>query len=548
MGIKDFWPLVGDGETRNVAEWATLHYQAHGRPLRVAIDQASWWYNVMKDDEEARIKRDYPGSHPREKRVLERVKDLLLKNVNVIFVFDGAQKDKPASTCQVIHPNVIRVLRRTLSVIGVPQHDAPGDAEAECARLQELGIVDAVWSDDSDTFMFGCSTVVRFKREAPTTKSPKGEKSSDKVLVYELAKVTELTGLDRNGIIFFALLTGNDFDRHVGLHGCGKELAIQLARQDDLTARLAAVVAEKDLSKWRAHLALAIKRIRPNFVFTNFASFGSFSILQNCRYPKVSSDLVLASSTLPQGGWSQSLRASPPSAQQMTDNYRFLLEHYYSTKPRNWPAKLLVPLSLVHELRRELCTEEELRDRFGLSLKSKRKDKTTTTVKIEDPVSVLPGLCHGFDIPEVSAFLQFESIDFDLPDCVLRRGFSNTGLTSGRTGPGCAGPTIAKITPKTSLRQPADKSANSSKWKSVALGIEPKSRKALRITQPRAPSIRLAGKGKVITSSEPDADPIPTQSSCTRYASTEKVHTNRLDHTKDTTFGTGANPIEIDSD
>lgn len=38
---------------------------------------------------------------------------------------------------------------------------APGEAEAELAYLNRIGVIDAVLSDDVDTFLFGAKTVVR---------------------------------------------------------------------------------------------------------------------------------------------------------------------------------------------------------------------------------------------------------------------------------------------------------------------------------------------------------------------------------------------------
>ena len=38
---------------------------------------------------------------------------------------------------------------------------APGEAEAELAYLNSIGIIDAVLSDDVDTFLFGAKTVIR---------------------------------------------------------------------------------------------------------------------------------------------------------------------------------------------------------------------------------------------------------------------------------------------------------------------------------------------------------------------------------------------------
>ena len=38
---------------------------------------------------------------------------------------------------------------------------APGEAEAELAYLNSIGIIDAVLSDDVDNFLFGANTVIR---------------------------------------------------------------------------------------------------------------------------------------------------------------------------------------------------------------------------------------------------------------------------------------------------------------------------------------------------------------------------------------------------
>ncbi len=38
---------------------------------------------------------------------------------------------------------------------------APGEAEAELAYLNRIGVIDAVLSDDVDTFLFGAKIVVR---------------------------------------------------------------------------------------------------------------------------------------------------------------------------------------------------------------------------------------------------------------------------------------------------------------------------------------------------------------------------------------------------
>jgi holliday junction resolvase YEN1 len=44
-------------------------------------------------------------------------------------------------------------------LIGAAQ--APGEAEAELAYLNRIGVIDAVLTDDVDTLVFGASLVIR---------------------------------------------------------------------------------------------------------------------------------------------------------------------------------------------------------------------------------------------------------------------------------------------------------------------------------------------------------------------------------------------------
>lgn len=43
----------------------------------------------------------------------------------------------------------------------IPRLEAPSEAEAECANLQEKGIVDAIWSEDADALTFGATFLIR---------------------------------------------------------------------------------------------------------------------------------------------------------------------------------------------------------------------------------------------------------------------------------------------------------------------------------------------------------------------------------------------------
>lgn len=95
-----------------------------------------------------------------------RICRLLAMNIQLLFVFDGPRRPwKRGKRGQgKIDYEARRPLKEMLQYFRIPHHEAPGEAEAECARLQQLGVVDAVFSQDSDSLMFGCDLLVRDDR------------------------------------------------------------------------------------------------------------------------------------------------------------------------------------------------------------------------------------------------------------------------------------------------------------------------------------------------------------------------------------------------
>jgi len=116
--------------------------------------------------------------------------------------------------------------KQLLKLFGFPFHIAPGEAEAECALLQREGMVDAVLSEDVDTLMFGCGLTLRNW----SSEGQKGNKSPTHVSLYD-AKVTKegKAGLDREGMVLIALMSGGDYITE-GIPGAGIKVACEAAR------------------------------------------------------------------------------------------------------------------------------------------------------------------------------------------------------------------------------------------------------------------------------------------------------------------------------
>ena len=87
-----------------------------------------------------------------------------------------------------------------LRLFGVPYIEAPAEAEAQCAALEALGLVDGIVTEDSDVFVFGGKKVYKNvfeeKHYAEAYMANDAEKEMD---------------LNRNGLVALALLLGSDY-------------------------------------------------------------------------------------------------------------------------------------------------------------------------------------------------------------------------------------------------------------------------------------------------------------------------------------------------
>ncbi|KAI0347706.1 PIN domain-like protein [Trametopsis cervina] len=260
MGIKTMWKLVEPSVDRQYA-LSTISVQ-HGflarpgcRTYRLGVD-ASVWLAEVRNTFLARHARY--GRSPELRTLLFRLMRLLAMTVAAVFVFDGPQR-----------PSIKRgthVVRRTdwleddfmkmIRAFGFDVHAAPGEAGAELAKMQQLGLIDVAVTDDSDIFVFGASAVIR-----STSLFGKVNKAD----FYQKDRLTaaQPIGFSRGVFVLIALLCGGDYGP-VGLPGCGITTAYGLAGYNLGEELCNAVISLHDteltvfLDEWRDQLRLCL--------------------------------------------------------------------------------------------------------------------------------------------------------------------------------------------------------------------------------------------------------------------------------------------------
>ncbi|KAG1739201.1 uncharacterized protein EDB91DRAFT_1054037 [Suillus paluster] len=128
------------------------------------------------------------------------------------------QKKAAMRDSEDITQQMISQIMLMLRLFGIPYITAPMEAEAQCAELVALGLVEGIITDDSDVFLFGGMRV--FKNMFNQSKTVECFLSSD--LSREL-------GLERDTLIRLAYLLGSDYVE--GLPGVGPVVAMELLKE-----------------------------------------------------------------------------------------------------------------------------------------------------------------------------------------------------------------------------------------------------------------------------------------------------------------------------
>ena len=194
------------------------------------------------------------GKNPELRTLYYRLLRLLSLSIQPLFVFDGPNKP-PFKRGVKTNPHAAAAsayfsqhTKELISLFGFQVHQAQGEAEAECALLQQKGIVDAVLSEDVDTLMFGCTMHLRNWSCAGT----KG-KTPTHVDLYRADTTKARCGLDNEAMIFVAMMSGGDY-LPGGIQRCGIKTACQAARAGFGKQLCDAFREGSNFDQWRDHL------------------------------------------------------------------------------------------------------------------------------------------------------------------------------------------------------------------------------------------------------------------------------------------------------
>jgi hypothetical protein len=353
------------GELVDIVDYAVDHHKETGRAPKLAVNTNSWWYANMTAAAAQAIRDSmslcqFPISksrdanqllpigsgvdaNPIEANILFYTLRILHLGIQLHFVFNGGRRLSNGGKLYPGHESPSELFRDTLTKTGVPWHEAPAEAEAECAKMEMEGLVDGVWSEDGNALAFGCKTLVRFQPKvfSSTENGEDVRKSYTHFKVYKLENLADQhEGMDREGFVLHAILNGQPKD---------VEELYYLEPQDVLNAAelglgkslCAASTTQENLRRWATiDFAGYLKGSRRNLEIP--PEFPRLEHVQDYVNPIVSTSEVL--SGLPQ-----------PLDPFLNEKklYNFLLDKFQWTLTR-W-VKFIIPAQIVRSL---LATEE----------------------------------------------------------------------------------------------------------------------------------------------------------------------------------------------
>lgn len=162
----------------------------------------------------------------------EKKKVAEFKRNEAIARGDMEEALKHAQATSRITSNMVEDAKRLLNYFGIPIIQAVSEAEAQGAFMVQEGTLDAMASQDYDSFLFGSSQVIRNLTITRRRRAPQQSRSieliPEKVFLTELLEELELDNRDQ--LILLGLLIGTDYNPK-GIKGIGPKTALKLVHK-----------------------------------------------------------------------------------------------------------------------------------------------------------------------------------------------------------------------------------------------------------------------------------------------------------------------------
>lgn len=187
--------------------------------------------------------------------LIHRLKELISLDVWFLLVFDGDNKptkirrvgavdDGPGQETMhrifgldTINDPIMRAIHELLTKMNISWVTTTGEGEAFCCYLQEkLKVVDYVWSNDSDCFIFGGTKVLKnYSRQyddvGVTSEYNKyfDKQKNNYITTVDYADLVNNHGmLNRNQLLLYSILLGADYN--TGVKGLGKIKSLNIVK------------------------------------------------------------------------------------------------------------------------------------------------------------------------------------------------------------------------------------------------------------------------------------------------------------------------------
>ncbi|KAH9022361.1 PIN domain-like protein [Lactarius deliciosus] len=234
MGVTGLWDILRpSGKLQSLTHIAVVDgFEANPANfcgLRLGVDASIWFFHAAYGRE---------GENPELRTLFFRCARLVGVPFLPLFIFDGPKCPKVKCGKRISQGKhwLVDSMKEIIKAFGFEWRMAPGEADAELAHLNSIGVIDAVLSDDVDNFLFGAKMVIRstsinlLGNSKHAMKNADGHVDDNHSTVYTSAEILvhPSVQLTRGGLILIGLLSGGDY--HAGLPHCGPETAHGLAK------------------------------------------------------------------------------------------------------------------------------------------------------------------------------------------------------------------------------------------------------------------------------------------------------------------------------